>query len=452
MSPTFAALSVPDYRRYLVVQLGASTALWTQRLAQDWLVLQMTGGSGLAVGLVTALQFIPFLLVAPFAGLLADRVSRRALIIGVQSFLITISIAMGALVWSGATTTWWIYAFAALSGAAAALDTPARQAILGDIVGQDRLVNAVALNSVTFNLARISGPAVGGVLIVGLGVAPVFLVTAGLFAVALWAVCSLHAVSAPARPVSEARPTLRAGLAFVREDRSILFTLALVAVVATFGLNFQLTTALMSTIEFGGTAASFGLLTTFLSLGSLAGSLLAARRRIVRVRLVAVAAVVFSAVTALTGVMPTWGSYAVTLPLCGLTAMTFTTAAQSFVQLRTPARLRGRVMGFYTVLFFAGTPIGAPLIGWLSDTYGPRIGLVGGGIVALLGALALTAVLARRRAQAADRQDHGGNAAPQQQHPEDLAAESDIQGHEPQAGEGTRDRYDDARDPRPAPR
>jgi MFS family permease len=402
---------------------------------------------------VTALQFIPFLIVAPLAGLLADRAPRRSLIIGVQSFLVAVSIAMGALVWSGSMTTWWIYAFAVVSGAAAALDTPARQALLGDIVGQDRLVNAVALNSVTFNLARISGPAVGGVLIVGLGVAPVFFVTAGLFGLALWAVWSLHSLASPRNTSPEARPTLRAGLAFVRSDRSILFGLTLVAVVATFGLNFQLTTALMSTVEFGGTAASFGLLTTFLSLGSLAGSLLAARRRVVRVRLVAGAAIVFSAVTAVTGLMPTWGLYAVTLPLCGLTAMTFTTAVQSFVQLRTPAHLRGRVMGFYTVLFFAGTPIGAPLIGWLSDQFGPRVGLVGGGLISLLGALALTAMLLRRRlAQSTDRQGHTRDAGGEQQTAEDAGADADGQQQEVDPDERTRYRDDDARDPRPAPR
>lgn len=458
MSPTFAALSLPTYRRYLLAQFGASTALWSQRLAQDWLVLQLSGGSGVAVGIVTALQFIPFLIVTPFAGLLADRISRRRLIVSVQAGLVILSLLMALMVWTDTVTMTWIYAFALVSGIAAATDTPARQAMLGDIVGQDRLVNAVALNSVTFNLARIGGPAIGGLLILLLGNAPVFAITAGLFAVAMWAIWSLR-IPSVRRPASSSAPTLREGIAFVRSDPTIMFCLAAIGVVATFGLNFQLTTGLMSTVEFGGTAASFGVLTTFLSVGSLIGSLLAARRTAIRIRLVAGAALAFSAATALAGVMPTWWTYAVWLPLCGLTAMTFTTATQSYVQVRTPAHLRGRVMGFYTMLFFAGTPIGAPLIGWLADSFGPRFGLIGGGLLSLVGAALLAVVLVRRRrsdasargTQTPDGTEYAHSAHSEQDAAEHPGTEAVHRGEEQDADRDPGRRRDQADDLCPSP-
>lgn len=399
MSRTFAALKVPDYRRFLGAQFGTSMGLWMQRVAQDWLVLQITGASGVAIGIVTALQFLPFLLVAPWAGVLADRVSRPLVMICSQVALIALSVAMAILVLTDSVTTGWLYVFALLSGVAAAVDNPARQAFLGDVVGSEHLVNSVALNSVTFNLSRIAGPSVAGVLIAVLGTSEVFLVTAALFAISLILIATLRNIRHPREDeitASSDRPTLRQGIDFIRRDSAILFCMLAVFVVATFGLNFQLTTALMSTVEFGGDAAAFGILTTILSVGSLVGSLLAARRRTVRIRLVVAAAVLFGLMTAFTGLMPTRPAYALALPFCGLLAMTFTTSVQSYVQVRTPAHLRGRVLGVYTVVFFAGTPIGAPLIGWASDHLGPRIGLVGGGALSVAGTLILVMWLIRR--------------------------------------------------------
>ena len=395
MSATFAALAVRDYRRYLLAQLGSGIGFWMQRLAQDWLILTLTDGSGVAVGIATALQFIPFLLVTPWAGVLADRLSRKTLMVTAHAGLVTSAIALLVLVLTDHASVPVLYVMAVLTGAMAALEQPARQAALGDIVGQDRIVNAVALNSVAFNISRIAGPAIAGLLIAGAGIAVVFGAVAAVFATALAALASLTAMPREDDGAGP-RPTLRQGIAFVRARPTIVFALGMLFVIATFGLNFQLTTGLMSTVEFGGNAASFGLLSTFLALGSLVGSLLAARRTRGRLRLIVGSALAFSAATVLAGLMPTWTLFAIALPLCGITAMTFTTALQSFVQLATPAHMRGRVMGLYAMLFFAGTPIGAPLIGWLSDLFGPRIGLVGGGALSALGTLALALWLHRR--------------------------------------------------------
>ena len=396
MSPTFKALSNGQYRRYLIAQLSTGIGFWMMRLAQDWIVLDLTDGSGIAVGIATALQFIPFLIITPWAGVLADRFSRRALMITAHVGLTVTSLMLLFALLFGFASLPVVFALAALTGAMASLDMPARQAMVGDIVGDDSLVNAVALNAVAFNLARISGPAIAGVLIAGTGVPVVIGAIAAMFATALAALTSLQ----PRRSSSKAgqpRATFREGLAFLWSRPDLIFILGTVFGVAMFALNSQLTTALMATAEFGGNAASLGILSTFLAIGSLVGSLLAARRVVVRLRLVINAAVAFGAATLLSGLMPTWSLFALVLPLCGITAMTFTTAAQSYLQLGTPDRLRGRVMGLYTMLFFAGTPVGAPLIGWLSDLFGPRIGLVGGGIGALLSVAAMTWWLARRR-------------------------------------------------------
>lgn len=398
MSPTFKALAHPQYRRYLVAQLSTGIGFWMLRLAQDWIVLDLTGGSGIAVGIATALQFIPFLIITPWAGVLADRFSRRTLMIAAHVGLTVSTLALLIAVLTGTASVPVIFALAALSGAMAALDQPARQAMVGELVGDDHLVNAVALNSVAFNLARISGPAIAGVLIAGTGLPVVIGVIAAMFATALGALTSLRVRRAPSRTGTQ-RPTFAQGWRFLRGRPDLIFILGLIFGVAMFGLNFQLTTALMTTQEFGGNAASLGILSTFLALGSLVGSLLAARRVKVRLRLVIASSLAFATATLIAGLMPTWGSFAIVLPLCGLTAMTFTTAAQSYIQLGTPDHLRGRVMGMYTMLFFAGTPVGAPLIGWLSDLFGPRIGLVGGGIGALLTVGIMTWWLVRARAR-----------------------------------------------------
>ncbi len=413
MSPTFAALAYGQYRRYLLAQLSTGIGFWMMRLAQDWLILDITDGSGTAVGIATALQFLPFLIITPWAGVLADRFSRRTLMIWAHVGLTSASIALLVALLTDTATLAVVFLLAALTGVMAAVDQPSRQAMVGQLVGDDHLANAVALNSVAFNLARIGGPALAGILIAGTGLPVVMGVIAAMFAVALSGIASLRRIPVVHRS-SENRTTFSQGIAFLRARSELIFLLALVFFVAMFGLNFQLTTALMATQEFAGGAASLGILSTFLALGSLFGSLMAARRIRVRVRLIVVAALAFGLSTLVAGLMPTWALFAIVLPLCGLTAMTFTTAAQSFLQLATPDHLRGRVMGIYTMLFFAGTPLGAPLIGWLSDIFGARVGLIGGGI----GVLVSTALLSWRLLRSRELRVSGHLHAPHLQvHP-----------------------------------
>lgn len=396
MSPTFAALAYGQYRRYLIAQLSTGIGFWMMRLAQDWLILDLTDGSGSAVGIATALQFLPFLIITPWAGVLADRFSRRTLMIWAHVGLTTTALVLMLALLTNTASVAVVFVLAAITGVMAAIDQPSRQAMVGQLVGADHLANAVALNAVAFNLARIGGPAVAGLLIASTGLPVVIGVIAAVFAVALSAIVSIRHIPVVQRPGHD-RTTLADGIAFLRARSELLFLLALVFFVAMFGLNFQLTTALMATQEFAGGAASLGILSTFLALGSLVGSLMAARRVQVRVRLIVWAALAFGTATLIAGLMPTWALFAIVLPVCGLTAMTFTTAAQSFLQLATPDHLRGRIMGIYTMLFFAGTPLGAPLIGWLSDLFGARVGLIGGGVGVLLSTALLSWRLLRSR-------------------------------------------------------
>lgn len=399
---TFAALSIPNYRRYLVAQLSTGMGFWMTRLSQDWIILEMTGGSGIAVGIATSLQFLPFILVTPWAGVLADRVSRRTLIVTAHVGLVLTALALLVALALGVATLPVIYAVALITGALAALEQPARQALVADLVGPESLVNAVGLNSVAFNLSRIAGPALAGLLLAGAGAPAVFGLIVALFATAGGTLASLRHLPPPPQSPG-GRPTLRDALAVVRERRDLGVVLILVFVVATFGLNYQLTTGLMSTVEFGGGPAALGILSTFLALGALVGSLLAARRVVVRLRLVFIAALAFSAATIVAGLMPTWTTFAMALPVAGLCAMTFTTSAQSYLQVNAPPHMRGRLMGLYTLLFFAGTPLGAPLIGLLSDALGPRIGLVGGGAATLVGVAILMVTVRGMRAPSGAR-------------------------------------------------
>ena len=397
MSRTFAALAVPDYRWYAAGQLLSNTGTWMQRVAQDWLVLEITGGSGLALGITTALQFLPFLVLAPLAGLLADRVERRVLLAVGGLVAAATAAGLGVAVLLGAATPALVYVFALVLGVASAMDSPARQAFVGELVGQQHLVNAVALNSASFNLARVTGPGAGRSHDrVGGHRAGVpgqrRLVRARRGTLAALQPHRFHRDQGR----GSGRATLRAGLVHLRGRRDLVFVLVLVGVVATFGLNFQLTTALMARDEFATGAEAYGLMGTVLAMGSLVGSLRAAGRGRPRLRLVVLAAVGFAAVEVVAGLMPTYVTFLAVLPLCGVAALTFITAAQSYLQLGVPPALRGRVMGIYTLVFFGGSPVGAPVLGWVADSFGPRWGLVGGGALAAAGVLAATAVVLRR--------------------------------------------------------
>jgi len=394
----FASLAVPNYRLFAGGQVVSLAGTWMQRVAQDWLVLDLSGGSATALGVAAALQFTPTLLLSLWGGVLADRVDKRRMLLALQSGMGLCALVLGFAVLTGTVVLWHVYLLCALLGCFSALDLPLRQAFVAELVGPDRLGNAVALNSLTFNLARIIGPSVAGVLIAAAGTGWVFVVNAGSFA----AVVAGLALMDPRRllrgdPVPRSGGELRAGLRYVRARPDLVALLALVFLVSTFGINFYLTLALLARNVFGAGPEVYGLLTALLAVGSVLGSVVAARRaQRPRLRTVTAFALVFGVLVTVTGLMPTLTLTGIVLVPLGFACLLFTTAAVSTLQLSVDPEMRGRVMGLYILLFLGGTPVGAPLLGLLAEQLGGRAPLVLGGIVTVLSVLVVGFLQARR--------------------------------------------------------
>lgn len=397
MSPTFRSLHVRNYRLYAGGQLMANVGVWMQRVAQDWLVLELSGGSATALGITVGLQFLPMLLFSLWGGGLADRFRRRRMLMVTSSLLGITALLLGALVLTGLATLPLVLVMAFLVGSIAAIDSPARQAFVSEMVDVDDLPNAVALNTASFNLGRVFGPAAAGLLIAAVGTGWVFVINAAGYAFVALALTRVRVseLKAPLVPNRDGG-NLREGLTYVRSRPDLMLVLAIAFFVGTFGLNFQLTIAAMVTAEFGLGAAAFGTASTVLAVGSLAGSLAAARRGAPRVRLVVLAALAFGAAAVTVSLMPTYVAFLFALPLVGVGALTLINAAQSFLQLNSEPELRGRVLGIYTLLFLGGTPLGSPLVGWVAETFGPRWSIALGGIVSALAALVVAAIRLRQ--------------------------------------------------------
>jgi MFS family permease len=399
---TFRALLIRNYRLFAAGSLVSNVGTWMQRVAQDWMVLQLTG-SGTALGITTGLQFLPILLFSPYAGVIADRFPKRRVLAVTQSTMGLTAAVLGVLAVTGLVQTWHVYLLAFVFGLGTAFDAPARQSFVNDLVGRDHVSNAVGLNSASFNLARVIGPAVAGLLIALLGggvwaTGWVILLNALSYTAVLASLLRLRVEEmTPSEPVVRSKGMIKDGLRYVRGRPDIMLILAIVFTTGTFGLNFQMTTALMATDVYGKGAGEYGVLGSIMAVGSLAGSLLAARRVQPRARLVVGAAVAFALVEIVAGLMPTYLTFALVLPLCGLTALTMITAANAFVQLSVAPHVRGRVMALYMTIFMGGTPLGAPLLGWVAEAYGSRWTLIGGGLMTLLGTLLATAIFTRRR-------------------------------------------------------
>lgn len=393
----FAALSIRNYRWYFAGALIANTATWMQRVAQDWLILELTDGSAVGIGIATALQFLPFLIFSPLSGAIADRVPRRTVIAIAGGIAVVSASSMAIVTALGVASVGLVYANALLIGIAFALDTPARQAFAGDLVGTDGLANAVALNAMASNVARIGGPALAGLLIAGLGLTGSFSLNALLFIIALAALIGLHMSElVGGGRAKDRQATVRQGLEHIASRPVVVFVILTVLVFATFGLNFQITMAIMARETFHVSAAGFGLMGTCLAVGSFAGSFLSARRRQPTVRLVAVTACVFAVVEIAVGLVPAYIPFLITIPLCGLLALTVLPAAQSLAQLGVDPAYRGRVMGIYSLVMFGGAPFFTPIIGFASDHLGPRFGLVGGGVLTAAGMAVILLAMRRR--------------------------------------------------------
>jgi MFS family permease len=373
MSPTWTSFEVRNYRLWFGGGLVSNIGTWMGRVGQDWLVLTvLTSGSATALGIVTGLQFLPFLLLAPWAGLIADRFPRRRILVATQSMLAVSSLVLGLLAVTGTAQLWHVYLIAFVQGLTTAVDNPARQAFVSDLVPPERLSNAVALNSASFNLGRLVGPGLAGLVIAAWGTGEALLLNTLTFVFVLAALVRIRGSELRAAPRRPGRGGIREGFAYVRHRSDLQLVLLLVFVLGTFGMNFQITMALMATKVFDRGAGEFGLLGSIMAVGSLTAALLAARRKTPRLRVLLTSLAGFTLAAAVAAAAPSYWFFAAALVPVGLTALTAITTANAMVQTRVAPEMRGRVMALYMAIFMGGTPAGAPMIGWISEQFGPR--------------------------------------------------------------------------------
>lgn len=392
----FRSLAVRNYRLFAGGQVVSNTGTWMQRIAQDWLVLQLSGGSGIALGLTTALQFLPMLLLGLWGGTLVDRLGKRRLLVITQASQSVLALALGVLATSGIANVGHVYVFAFALGLVTVVDNPARQTFAVEMVGKRDLPNAIALNSASFQLGRVVGPAVAGMLIAALGSGPVFILnafsfTATLVALALMRPAELHTTE----PAPRDKGQVRQGLRYLLGRRDLVLLLIMTAFLQMFGSNVQNQIALMTNNVFTAGADAFGIAAAALAVGALAGALLAARWERPRLRVVLVGALVFGATQVGAAVVPGYlGFTAVLIPM-GVAFLMFTTSLNAFFQLSVDPQLRGRVMSMYMLVFLGMAPIGSPIVGVLADTFGPRSSLATGGTVTVLVSALIAVLLVR---------------------------------------------------------
>jgi MFS family permease len=400
----FRALQTRNYRLWISGTLVSNVGTWMQRIAQDWLVLTvLTHRSGLAVGVTTGLQFLPMLLLAPFGGLLADRVAKRKLLMWTQSIMGASAALLGILVITGAVRLWEVFACALILGVATAIDGPSRQAFVSEIVPRASVTNAVSLNSASFNTARLIGPALAGLLITRVGTGPLFLINAFSFGAVLTSLARMRPEELfPPVVVPRSKGQIRQALRYVQQRPDLVIILFLVGVIGGIGLNFQVTNALMATNAFHKGADDYGLLSSVMAIGTLSGALLAARRERPWRWLVVGSALAFGIAACVAGLMPTNGTYAVALIFVGLSSMTFLNSCNTSIQLTTEPQMRGRVLSLYLAIQQGGTPIGAPIVGWAGSRFGARWSVLLGGLSAVAAASAAVVFLLVRHLR--DRQ------------------------------------------------
>ena len=382
---SFNSLEIPNYRRFFIGQLISLSGTWMQTVAAIWVVLSLTD-SGVAVGLTTALQFLPMLLIGAWGGLLADRLPKRRLLVTTQVLMTIPALGLFAVTATGVVTPWMVYLAVLTFGTLNAIDNPTRQSFVIEMVGPERVVNAVSLNSVIVQAARIVGPAVAGILIATVGVVACFGLNALTFAAMILALRGMDPSRLQAAPVAEREPgAIRAGLRYVLRTPELLVPLALMGLVGTLGFNFQVVLPLLAKFSFESGAMTYAGLVSAMAVGSIAGALVNGHRGRTGPRLIAGGALAFGVSALLAAAMPTLALEILMLAILGAAAVTFAATINSTLQLAVSPEMRGRVMALYSVVFLGSTPIGAPLTGWLAQTYDPRVALVlagAGGLIA----------------------------------------------------------------------
>ncbi len=395
LRPALRSFAVPNYRRYFLGQLVSLSGTWMQVVAEMWLVLQLTH-SGVAVGVAAALQFSPMLIGGAWGGLIADRFDKRKLLIATQTAMALPALTLLALTTTHAIELWMLYLLIFARGAVNAVDNPARQAFLVELVGPDRLVNAVSLGSALVNGARTIGPALAGVVIATLGVAPCFGLNALSFAAMILALRGMDtAALRRVAPAAREPGQVRGGLRYVRATPQLWIPLVLMAIVGTFTFNFQVLLPLLATFAYRGGAGAYATLTTAMGLGAIAGAVANGTRSRIRPALLAGAAAVFGTVVLVAAAAPSFALAALALVPVGAASVVFAASVNSFLQLAVAPHMRGRVMALYSVVFLGSTPIGGPLMGWIAGAAGPRTALALGGVVALGAAAWARAAFAR---------------------------------------------------------
>jgi MFS family permease len=393
---TFTSLRVPNYRRYFGGQVVSISGNWMQNVATMWLMVKLTG-SGTAVGLTAAMQFLPILLFGAWGGLLADRIPKRRLLTCTQLAMIVPTATLFGLTESGAVAPWMVLGLVLVQGAINAVDNPARQAFVVEMVGADRVVNAVALNSVIVHSSRIIGPAAAGAVIALLGVGPCFALNALSFVGMLVALRLMDPRQlSPAKPLDRQKGHLRSALRYVWRTPELVVPLAMMALVGTVSYNFQVLLPLLASFTWHGDASTYALLTAAMGVGSVSGALAAGARGRVTPRLLVASSLAFGTAELLVAAAPTLPLQILALLPLGAASVTFAAGVNSSLQINVEPAMRGRVMALYSVVFLGSTPIGAPLVGWLAEAAGPRAGLLAGALAALLAAGAARAAYLRR--------------------------------------------------------
>ena len=385
---TFSSLRVRNYRLFFVGQSISLSGTWIQRVAQAWLVLELTG-SGTAVGLVTALQFVPLLVLAPIGGVFADRIHKRRLLVLTQGVASLSAAGLGAVVLSGVVELWMVYVLAFILGVAGSIDNPTRQTFVLEMVGRGQLTNALALNSSLINAARVVGPAIAGALIVTVGIGWCFAINAASYLAVIAALYMMRIDELESTPIQPRRPgQLREGFRYVRSTPAVLTPILMMAVAGTFAYEYQVVLPLVARFTFGGDAQTFTTMTSAMGVGAVAGGLYTASRQNRPAITLARIAAVFGVIQVLAALAPNLIAALVILVALGATGVSFIALGNSTLQLTAASEMRGRVMGLWAVAFLGTTPFGAPIMGWIGEQIGPRWALGLGGVAVLLAAVA----------------------------------------------------------------